>query len=71
MTKTTNKRSEKMIKNIADIRKAKNMQQKELAEKAGVDLYWINKIENGKGTPSLAVLEKIANALGVSVKEFF
>lgn len=60
-----------MVKNIAAIRKDKNMQQKELAEKAGVDLHWINKIEKGKGTPSLAMLEKIANALGVEVKEFF
>lgn len=60
-----------MVKNIAAIRKRKNMQQKELAEKAGVDLSYLNKIENGKFSPSLAMLEKIAATLGVEVKEFF
>lgn len=60
-----------MVKNIADIRKLKEMQQKSLAEKANVDIFYLNKIENGKATPSLAVLEKIAAALDVDVKEFF
>lgn len=47
------------------------MEQKELAEKAKVDLSWLNKVENGKATPSLALLQRLADVLDVEVKDFF
>jgi predicted transcriptional regulator len=47
------------------------MSQKELAERANVDRSYISQIENGKLKPSLSILERIAAALGCSLKDFF
>lgn len=49
----------------------KKMSQEELAKKANVDRSYISQIESGRKTPSLAVLERIADALGCSLKDFF
>lgn len=49
----------------------KNMSQEELAKKANVDRSYISQIESGKKTPSLSVLERIADALECSLKDFF
>ena len=40
-----------------------------LGEKAGVDWSQINKIELGKVSPRLDTLERLAKALGVSVRD--
>lgn len=42
-----------------------------LAEKIGVAQPTISRIINGKQTPALDTLEKIADALGVEVAELF
>lgn len=47
------------------------MSQEELSNSAKVDRAYISLIETGKKTPTLAVLERIAVALGCSVKDFF
>jgi transcriptional regulator with XRE-family HTH domain len=60
-----------MGEKIRQFRKRKNLTQAELARRLGVDRSTINKIENGKIRPSLALLERIAHELGVSVKDFF
>jgi len=60
-----------MVRNISAIRLKRCMEQKELAEKAKVDLSWLNKVENGKATPSLALLQRLADVLDVEVKDFF
>jgi transcriptional regulator with XRE-family HTH domain len=49
----------------------KKMSQDDLAKKAGVDRSYISQIESGKKTPSLSVLERIADALECSLKDFF
>ena len=49
----------------------KKMSQEELAKESGVDRSYISQIESGKKTPSLSVLERIADALGCSLKDFF
>lgn len=59
------------MKNIAVIRKKKNIQQKELAEMVGVGNDWICDIENGKGNPSIELLYKIAKSLKCEVKDLF
>lgn len=42
-----------------------------LAEKAGVSYVTIVRIEQGRMSPTVALLEKLAAALGISVREFF
>ena len=53
---------------LREIREKKGLSLRQLAEKAGVDWSAINRIELGKATPKLATLEKLAEALGVSLR---
>ena len=45
------------------------MSLRQLADLAGVDWSAINRIELGKATPKFDTLEKLAKALGVSVRD--
>lgn len=56
---------------IAELRKAAKLTQFELAEAANTGNDFISRIERGDRTPSLKVLEQIAHALNVEVKELF
>ena len=40
---------------------------RELSEKSGISIAAINKIENGKASPTIRTLEDLAAALGCSV----
>ena len=42
-----------------------------LAKAAGVGYVSIVRIENGHMSPTVAMLEKLAEALGISVRDFF
>ena len=44
---------------------------RELAKRAGVGFVTVSRIENGHISPTVAMLEKLARALGISVREFF
>lgn len=55
--------------NIERHRKAKKMTTVELASMAGVKPQFISQIENGKRTPSLKILQKIAGALNTTTSE--
>ena len=52
-------------KNVRRLRLQKGMTQEELAFQAEIDLTYIGGIERGRRNPSLMVLVRIANALGV------
>ena len=52
-------------------RTAKGLSQKEIALEVGIDQAQYSRIENGKVEPTLSSLEKIANALNVSLTELF
>ena len=52
---------------VLEIRKAKGMNQGELAVLAGVDRAYISLVENGKQNLTMAALFKLAEALGTSV----
>ena len=56
---------------IKELRKAKNITQEELVEIIGSDTNNLSRIENGKKFMSAEKLAKIADALGVDVKEVF
>lgn len=60
-----------MQNNIKEIRERKKLTQKELAKLAGTTHWTINHIENGKRRPSTTMLERIAEALEVTVKDLF
>ena len=57
-----------LIEKLVQERKAKNITQKELAERTGIDQANISKIETGLRSPTLNVLEKLANGLNMNVK---
>jgi len=56
---------------IKAIREIAGMSQKDLAYTADLDRSYIASVESGHRNVSIVNIEKIAAALGVSVKEFF
>ena len=44
---------------------------RQLAERAAVSYVTVVKIENGRMSPTVALLEKLAQALEISVRELF
>lgn len=56
---------------IKAFREKAQMSQKDLAFEADLDRSYIASIENGQRNVSAVSIEKIATALGVTVKEFF
>ena len=62
---------EKIGQRIKELREAREMSQKDLAYTADLDRSYIASVENGQRNISIVNIEKIAVALGVSLKEFF
>lgn len=56
-------------KNIVRFRQKKNWTQEHLAFEAGVSKSGLCDIESGKTSPTITTLDKIAEALGVSVAQ--
>jgi transcriptional regulator with XRE-family HTH domain len=54
-------------KNVRRFRRQKGLTQEELAFEAEIDLTYMGGIERGKRNPSLLVMARIANALGVQL----
>ncbi|MBC9722127.1 MAG: helix-turn-helix transcriptional regulator [Lactobacillus sp.] len=57
--------------NIARLRKEKNMTQKELADKLGVNKQTISNIEKGEGYPTFKNLEKLSQILNANAIQLF
>lgn len=55
--------------NLKKIRKQKDITQNELAQKSGVSIGTISSYESGIKSPSLLIVAKLAEALGVSIDE--
>lgn len=53
------------------LRKARGLSQRRLATQAGVSNATVSLIEHGRTDPSMGLLRKILDALGVSFAEFF
>jgi transcriptional regulator with XRE-family HTH domain len=56
---------------IKELRANASITQEELAFRAELDRTYINSVENGRRNLSIVNIEKIADALGFSVKDFF
>lgn len=62
---------EKVGQRIRKLRRQLGISQEELASRANLDRTYITSVERGKRNISVVNLEKLANALGVSLKTFF
>jgi len=62
---------EKIGQRIKELREIQNMSQKDLSYAADLDRSYIASVENGQRNISIVNIEKIAIALGVTLKEFF
>lgn len=56
---------------IKELREVKQMSQKDLAYSSDLDRSYIASVENGQRNISIVNIEKVALALGVTLKEFF
>ncbi len=61
----------KIGKRIKQLREAATMSQKDLAYTANLDRSYIASVENGQRNISIVNIERIAIALGSSLKELF
>ena len=57
-----------IIQAMIDARKLKGITQKELSERTGIAQGDISKLENGNGNPSIKTLQRLAAAMGMSLK---
>lgn len=58
-------------KHVKELRNQLGISQEELAELANLDRTYITSVECGKRNVSIVNIEKLANALNVTLKEFF
>ena len=63
------KSAKKLAENMKRIRLTKQMSQGDICRKLKLDRAYISNVESGKKNPTLATIEKIAEALDVSVNE--
>ena len=62
---------ENLGKNIKKYRKAKKLTQQKLAEKTGIGLNFLGKIEVAYAKPSFETIIKLSQALEISLKDLF
>lgn len=49
----------------------KKMSQGDISRALDVDRSYVSNIENGRMNPTLSTLEKLAEAIGISIKDLF
>ena len=57
-----------VIRVIVDARTSQNLTQKELAERTGINQADISKLENGTRNPSVNLLKRLAEGMGMALK---
>ena len=62
---------QKFGNNLRILREYEGLTQQQLASKAGISVGFLSSVERGKSAPSFENIEKLADALKVSVKTFF
>jgi transcriptional regulator with XRE-family HTH domain len=58
---------QELIKTIKERREVLQVTQENLAKLSGVGLRTIKQFESGKGNPTLATIEKLADVLGLEI----
>ena len=61
--------SSKLGQNLKRIRTTKKLTQGDISKKLGLHRAYISGVEHGKRNPTLATIQKLAVALGVSADE--
>ena len=57
-----------VIRAIVEARTSRNITQKELAERTGINQADISKLENGTRNPSVNLLKRLADGMGMALK---
>ena len=57
-----------VIRAIVDARTSQNLTQKELAERTGINQADISKLENGTRKPSVNLLKRLAEGMGMALR---
>lgn len=57
-----------IIRVIVDTRTSQNMTQKELSERTGINQADISKLENGTRNPTINLLKRLAEGMGMKLK---
>ena len=57
-----------VIRAIVDARTYQNLTQKELAERTGINQADISKLENGTRNPSVNLLKRLADGMGMALR---
>lgn len=57
-----------VIRAIVDARTSQNLTQKQLAERTGINQADISKLENGTRNPSMNLLKRLADGMGMALK---
>lgn len=57
-----------VIRAMVDARISQNLTQKQLAERTGINQADISKLENGTRNPSLKLLKRLADGMGMTLK---
>ena len=60
-----------MKNRIEEIRKARGVNQEELAKALGVSRQTISSVENGRFTPSVELAYKLSKYFGMTIEEVF
>lgn len=60
-----------IIQAIIDARRDSGLTQKELSERTGIAQGDISKLENGNANPSIRTLQRLASAMGMTLKVEF
>ena len=58
-------------KRLRSLRRAKDMTQEQVAERAGLSLQSVGEIERGRGNPTLVNVERLSDALDIELTELF
>ena len=57
-----------VIKAIIEARTSQNLTQKQLAERTGINQANISKLENGTRNPTINLLKRLADGMGMALK---
>jgi|HubBroStandDraft_1064217.scaffolds.fasta_scaffold00060_11 transcriptional regulator with XRE-family HTH domain len=60
-----------VARNLRRLRVGRGVSQENLAVDAGIDRTYVSRLERMLENPTVAVLERLAEALGVPIAEFF
>lgn len=60
-----------VARNLRRLRVRKEISQEALAVDAGIDRTYVSRLERELENPSVAVLERLAKALGADIRDFF